>query len=146
MQKQFGGRAAHANRQDAVDEIKVEDLIADTDMAITISHAGYIKRTSVDVYRHQSRERKGAFGARARRDFVEHLFVDSAYSPVQLQGGLFVKVYELPEAAGTRGRAISSLVKLQKTSTSRPWFRRAIWKRPAATCSRSGTVKRPSRR
>ncbi len=44
---------------DAVEEIKVEDLIPDTDMAITISHAGYIKRTSVDIYRHQSRGGKG---------------------------------------------------------------------------------------
>ncbi len=59
---------------DKVDEIKLEDLIADTDMAITVSHAGYIKRTSVDVYRHQSRGGKGRMGAKTREeDFVEHL-------------------------------------------------------------------------
>jgi len=44
---------------DKVDEIKLEDLIADTDMLITVSHAGYIKRTPVEVYRHQSRGGKG---------------------------------------------------------------------------------------
>ena len=54
-----------------VEEIKLEDLIADVDMAITVSHAGYIKRTSVDVYRHQSRGGKGRIGAKTREeDFV----------------------------------------------------------------------------
>ena len=52
---------------DKVDEIKLEDLIADTDMLITVSHAGYIKRTSTDTYRHQSRGGKGRIGARRRK-------------------------------------------------------------------------------
>jgi len=119
VQKQFGdGRRTQI--VDAVDEIKVEDLIADTDMAITISHAGYIKRTSVDVYRHQSRGGKGRIGARTREeDFVEHLFVASAHSYILLfssKGRVYwLKVYEIPEAAAaTRGRAISSLVKFQE--------------------------------
>src|SRR6202022_4942268 len=64
-----------------VEEIKLEDLIKDEEMAITVSHAGYIKRTSVDVYRHQSRGGKGRIGAKTREeDFVEHLFVASAHS------------------------------------------------------------------
>ncbi len=119
VQKQFGD-ARRTQIVDAVDEIKVEDLIADTDMAITISHAGYIKRTSVDVYRHQSRGGKGRIGARTREeDFVEHLFVASAHSYILLfssKGRVYwLKVYELPEAAAaTRGRAISSLVKFQE--------------------------------
>ena len=58
---------------DRVEEIKLEDLIKDEEMAITVSHAGYIKRTSVDVYRHQSRGGKGRIGAKTRDDdFVEH--------------------------------------------------------------------------
>src|SRR5229473_2810966 len=70
---------------DKVDEIKLEDLIADTDMAITVSHAGYVKRTSVDVYRHQSRGGKGRIGARTKEeDFVEHLFIASAHSYILL--------------------------------------------------------------
>ncbi|PYU25378.1 MAG: DNA gyrase subunit A [Acidobacteria bacterium] len=119
IQKDFGdGRRTQI--VDAVEEIKVEDLIADTDMAITISHAGYIKRTPVDVYRHQSRGGKGRIGARTREeDFVEHLFVASAHSYILLfssKGRVYwLKVYELPEAAAaTRGRAITSLVKFQE--------------------------------
>jgi DNA gyrase subunit A len=119
IQKEFGdGRRTQI--VDAVEEIKVEDLIADTDMAITISHAGYIKRTPVDVYRHQSRGGKGRIGARTREeDFVEHLFIASAHSYILLfssKGRVYwLKVYEIPEAAAaTRGRAITSLVKFQE--------------------------------
>ena len=119
VQKEFGdGRRTQI--VDAVEEIKVEDLIADTDMAITISHAGYIKRTPVDVYRHQSRGGKGRIGARTREeDFVEHLFIASAHSYILLfssKGRVYwLKVYEIPEAAAaTRGRAITSLVKFQE--------------------------------
>src|SRR5467141_1566957 len=66
---------------DKVDEIKLEDLIADTEMLITVSHAGYIKRTAADTYRHQSRGGKGRIGARTKEeDFVEHLFIASAHS------------------------------------------------------------------
>jgi DNA gyrase subunit A len=119
IQKEFGD-ARRTQIVDAVEEIKVEDLIADTDMAITISHAGYIKRTPVDVYRHQSRGGKGRIGARTREeDFVEHLFIASAHSYILLfssKGRVYwLKVYEIPEAAAaTRGRAISSLVKFQE--------------------------------
>jgi DNA gyrase subunit A len=103
---------------DDVEEIKLEDLIADTDMAITVSHAGYIKRTSVDIYRHQSRGGKGRIGAKTREeDFVEHLFIASAHSYILLftsKGRVYwLKVYEIPEAAAaTRGKAIKSLVRL----------------------------------
>jgi DNA gyrase subunit A len=105
---------------DKVDEIKLEDLIADTDMLITVSHAGYIKRTSVDIYRHQSRGGKGRIGAKTKEeDFVEHLFIASAHSYILLftsKGRVYwLKVYELPEAAAaTRGKAISNLVKFQE--------------------------------
>ncbi len=105
---------------DKVDEIKLEDLIADTDMLITVSHAGYIKRTPVEIYRHQSRGGKGRIGAKTKeQDFVEHLFVASAHSYILLftsKGRVYwLKVYELPEAAAaTRGKAINSLVKFQE--------------------------------
>jgi len=105
---------------DKVEEIKLEDLIADTEMLITVSHAGYIKRTSTDTYRHQSRGGKGRIGAKTREeDFVEHLFVASAHSYILLftsKGRVYwLKVYEIPEAAAaTRGKAINSLVKLQE--------------------------------
>ncbi len=119
IQKEFGD-ARNTQIVDAVEEIKVEDLIADVDMAITISHAGYIKRTPVDVYRHQARGGKGRIGARTREeDFVEHLFIASAHSYILLfssQGRVYwLKVYEIPEAAAaTRGKAITSLVRFQE--------------------------------
>ena len=70
---------------DRVEEIKLEDLIKDEDMAITVSHAGYIKRTPVRLYRHQSRGGKGRIGAKTREeDFVEHFFVASAHSYILL--------------------------------------------------------------
>ncbi|MBI3404565.1 MAG: DNA gyrase subunit A [Acidobacteria bacterium] len=108
---------------DKVEEIKLEDLIADVDMAITVSHAGYIKRTSVDIYRHQSRGGKGRIGAKTREDdFVEHFFIASAHSYILLftsKGRVYwMKVYDIPEAAAaTRGKAIASLVKLQEGET-----------------------------
>jgi DNA gyrase subunit A len=103
-----------------VEEIKLEDLIKDEEMAITVSHAGYIKRTSVDVYRHQSRGGKGRIGAKTREeDFVEHLFVASAHSYILIftsKGRVYwLKVYEIPEAAAaTRGKAIANLVRFQE--------------------------------
>ncbi len=119
IQKDYGDQR-RTQIVDAVEEIKVEDLIADADMAITISHAGYIKRTPVEVYRHQSRGGRGRIGARTREeDFVEHLFVASAHSYILLfssKGRVYwLKVYEIPEAAAaTRGKAITSLVKFQE--------------------------------
>src|SRR5579875_165994 len=105
---------------DRVEEIKLEDLIKDEEMAITVSHAGYVKRTPVDVYRHQSRGGKGRIGAKTREDdFVEHFFVASAHSYILLftsKGRIYwLKVYEIPEgAAATRGKAINSLVRFQE--------------------------------
>jgi DNA gyrase subunit A len=105
---------------DAVDDIKLEDLIKDEEMAITVSHAGYVKRTSVETYRHQSRGGKGRIGAKTREDdFVEHFFVASAHSYILLftsKGRIYwLKVYEIPEAAAaTRGKAISNLVRFQE--------------------------------
>src|SRR5260370_33030025 len=88
---------------ESVEEIKLEDLIANVEMAITVSHAGYIKRTPVDVYRHQSRGGKGRIGAKTREEhFVEYLFIASAHSYILLfssKGRVYwLKVYEVPEA------------------------------------------------
>jgi DNA gyrase subunit A len=108
---------------DRVEEIKLEDLIKDEEMAITVSHAGYVKRTSVETYRHQSRGGKGRIGAKTREDdFVEHFFVASAHSYILLftsKGRIYwLKVYEIPEAAAaTRGKAITNLVRFQEGET-----------------------------
>ncbi|HEV2386947.1 MAG TPA: DNA gyrase subunit A [Candidatus Acidoferrales bacterium] len=119
LQKGFGDQR-RTQIVDRVEEIKLEDLIADEEMAITVSHAGYMKRTPVDVYRHQSRGGKGRIGARTREeDFVEHLFIASAHSYILLftsHGRIYwLKVYEIPEAAAaTRGKPINTLVKFHE--------------------------------
>ena len=105
---------------DRVEEIQLEDLIKEEEMAITVSHAGYVKRTPVDVYRHQSRGGKGRIGAKTREeDFVEHLFIASTHTYILLftsKGRVYwLKVYEIPEAAAaTRGKAINNLVHFQE--------------------------------
>jgi DNA gyrase subunit A len=105
---------------DRVEEIQLEDLIKDEEMAITVSHAGYIKRTSVETYRHQSRGGKGRIGAKTRDDdFVEHFFTASAHAYILLftsKGRIYwLKVYEIPEAAAaTRGKAINNIVRFQE--------------------------------
>ncbi|HEV2488749.1 MAG TPA: DNA gyrase subunit A [Candidatus Acidoferrales bacterium] len=106
---------------DRVEEIQLEDLIKEEEMAITVSHAGYVKRTPVDVYRHQSRGGKGRIGAKTREeDFVEHLFIASTHTYILLftsKGRVYwLKVYEIPEAAAaTRGKAINNLVHFQES-------------------------------
>jgi DNA gyrase subunit A len=136
---------------DRVEEIKLEDLIKDEEMAITVSHAGYIKRTSVDIYRHQSRGGKGRIGARTREeDFVEHLFIASAHSYILLfssKGRVYwLKVYEIPEAAAaTRGKAISNLVRFQEGETLRavvPARNLEEQGRYVFLATRNGTVKK----
>lgn len=119
LQKRFGDER-RTQIVERVEEIKLEDLIPDEDMVITVSHAGYIKRTPVDVYRHQARGGKGRIGAKTRDDdFIEHLFIASAHSYILLftnKGRVYwQKVYEIPEAAAaTRGKAIHSLVNFQE--------------------------------
>jgi DNA gyrase subunit A len=108
---------------DHVEEIRLEDLIKDEEMVITVSHAGYTKRTPVDVYRHQSRGGKGRIGAKTREeDFVEQFFIASTHSYMLLftsKGRVYwLKVYEIPEAAAaTRGKALTSLVHFQAGET-----------------------------
>ena len=107
VQKEFGDER-RTQIVDAVDEIKVEDLIADTDMAITISHAGYIKRTSVDVYRHQSRGGKGphrrAHARRGLRRASLRRLGAQLHSAVQLQGPRLL-AQGVRNSRGRRGHA-----------------------------------------
>jgi DNA gyrase subunit A len=101
-------------------EIKLEDLIADEEMVITVSHSGYLKRTPLSAYRQQGRGGKGRMGMKTRdEDFVEHLFIASAHSYILVfthSGKLFwLKVYEIPDVgAAGRGKHILNLVNLSK--------------------------------
>jgi DNA gyrase subunit A len=100
------------------DNISMEDLIANEDVVVTISHLGYIKRTNLDEYRKQGRGGKGAMGGKTRdADFIEHLFVASTHNYLLLfteQGKCYwLKVYEIPEGTKTsKGRPIQNLVSL----------------------------------
>ena len=99
-------------------EMRIEDLIEEEDVVITISHFGYIKRTSSDEYRQQKRGGRGSMGTRTRdEDFVEHLFVASTHHTLMFfteKGRCFwLKVYEVPEGdKNTKGRAIQNLMQL----------------------------------
>jgi DNA gyrase subunit A len=101
-------------------EIKLEDLIADEDVVITVSHSGYLKRTPLSAYRQQGRGGKGRMGMKTRdEDFVEHLFIASTHSYILVftnTGKLYwLKVYEIPDVgAAGKGKHILNLVNLSK--------------------------------
>jgi len=103
---------------DAGVEIRIEDLIADEEVAITVTNAGYIKRTPVSTYSRQGRGGKGRLGATAKNeDFVEHLFTASTHDALMIftdDGQVFkIKVHEIPDAAAAaRGKAVVNLVQL----------------------------------
>jgi len=99
-------------------EIKLEDLIADEDVVITVSHSGFLKRTPLTTYRQQGRGGKGRMGMKTRdEDFVEHLFIASTHSFILVftnTGKLYwLKVYEIPDVgAAGKGKHITNLVNL----------------------------------
>ena len=103
---------------DAGVELSIEDLIPDEDVAITVTNAGYIKRTPVATYSKQGRGGKGRLGAKAKNeDFVEHLFIASTHAYLMIftdDGQVFkMKVHEIPEAEpSARGKAVVNLVQL----------------------------------
>ncbi len=102
------------------EEITIEDLIAEEEMVVTISHGGYIKRNPVSLYRSQRRGGKGRLGMATRdEDFVEHLFVASTHSYILFfsdKGKVYwLKVHEIPQAgAAARGKAIVNLLPIEK--------------------------------
>src|SRR3954454_21368305 len=122
VQKNFGD----ARRTEIVEdtgEIRLEDLVAVEDMAVTVTRGGYLKRTSVDTYRRQTRGGKGRIGMGTRaEDFVEHLIVASTHSYLLIfttRGRVYwLKVYEIPDATTTgKGKHISNLINLQPDET-----------------------------
>jgi DNA gyrase subunit A len=106
-----------------VSEIDIEDLIVDEDMVITVSHAGYIKRTPISLYRAQRRGGKGVAGTKTREeDFVVAMFVASTHDYLMFfmnTGRLYWrKVHEIPEAGrAAKGTAIVNLLELQPTES-----------------------------
>ncbi|MBW2027542.1 MAG: DNA gyrase subunit A [Deltaproteobacteria bacterium] len=101
-------------------DIDLEDLIADEDMVVTISHDGYIKRNPISLYRAQRRGGKGMTGVKTKKeDFVEHLFVASSHDNLLFftnKGRVYwKKVHEIPEAGRmSRGKAVINLLDLKR--------------------------------
>lgn len=102
----------------ADDEINILDLIEEEDVVVTISHLGYIKRTSASLYRQQKRGGRGAKGSATREeDYIEHLFVASTHHTLMFfteKGRCYwLKVYQIPEGDRTsKGRAIQNMVQI----------------------------------
>ncbi len=101
-------------------EFRIEDLIADEDMAITVTNTGYIKRTAISTYRMQRRGGKGRIGMRTREeDFVSHLFVASTHAYIMIFSdrgrAYWLKVHEIPDVGpGGKGKAIANLVSMEE--------------------------------
>ncbi|HEV3413587.1 MAG TPA: DNA gyrase subunit A [Puia sp.] len=99
-------------------EVSIKDLIREEDVVITISHLGYIKRTSATEYRQQRRGGRGAAGGKAREeDYIEHLFVASTHHTMLIfteKGRCYwLNVYEIPDGEkGSKGRAIQNLINI----------------------------------
>ncbi len=115
LKKKFGS-ARRTEIGDEVREISIEDLIADEDMVVTVTKNGYLKRTSLDIYRKQSRGGRGRIGMATRDDdLVESLFIGSTHSYILVFTNLgrvyWLKIYNIPEvAAAGRGRNIVNLL------------------------------------
>ncbi|MGI9103005.1 MAG: DNA gyrase subunit A [Terriglobales bacterium] len=124
VKKKFGDER-RTQIVDEAAEIQLEDLIVDEQVAVTVSHGGYLKRTPLTVYRQQRRGGTGRTGMKTREeDFVEHLFVASthAYLLIFTNTGrvYWLKVYEVPDVgAAGKGKHIGNLVSLQPGETVR---------------------------
>lgn len=117
IQKRFGDERK-SEIQYLANEMRIEDLIEDEDVVITVSHLGYIKRTSAAEYRAQRRGGRGLRGGSTRQeDYIEHLFVASTHHTLLFfteKGRCYwLKVYEIPEAdKNAKGRAIQNLIQI----------------------------------
>jgi DNA gyrase subunit A len=114
------GDARRSRIEYSASEMKIEDLIPDEEVVITISHAGYIKRTNLDEFKVQSRGGMGSKGSTTRdKDFLEHLFVATNHNYLLIfteKGRCFwMRVFEIPEGNKTaKGRAIQNLLNIEQ--------------------------------
>jgi DNA gyrase subunit A len=136
---------------EAEGEFRVEDLIADEDVAITVTDTGYIKRTPITEYRSQRRGGRGRIGMRTREeDFLNHLFVASTHSYILIfsdKGRCYwLKVHEIPDVvAAGKGKAIANLVSMQPDEKIASLLSVRELETPdryIVLCTRKGTVKK----
>ena len=139
------------------DEVQIKDLIREEDVVITISHLGYIKRTSATEYRQQRRGGRGAIGGKARdEDYIEHLFVASTHHTMLFfteKGRCYwLNVYEIPEGdKNSKGRAIQNLISIPPDDKVRAILDVKDLKDEAfvgthyiVLCTQDGTIKKTS--
>jgi DNA gyrase subunit A len=121
--KEIRERFGDERRTEIIDEsgeFRIEDLIADEDMAITVTNTGYIKRTAISTYRMQRRGGKGRIGMRTREeDFVSHLFIASTHAYIMIFSdrgrAYWLRVHEIPDVGpGGKGKAIANLVSMEE--------------------------------
>jgi DNA gyrase subunit A len=123
--KKLYGDERRTKIEDEAAEIQLEDLIADEQVAVTVSHGGYLKRTPISTYRMQRRGGTGRTGMKTRdEDFVEHLFIASTHAYILIftnTGRVYwLKVYETPDvSAAGKGKHIGNLASLQPGETVR---------------------------
>src|ERR671916_1162119 len=118
VRKEFGDERRTQIIDEGV-ELTIEDLIADEDVAITVTKAGYVKRTPITIYQRQGRGGKGRSGASTGKneDYVEHLFIASTHSYLMVftdDGQVYkLKVHQIPDAMpSARGKAIVNLINI----------------------------------
>jgi DNA gyrase subunit A len=123
--KKLYGDERRTRLEDEAAEIVLEDLIADEQVAVTVSHSGYMKRTPISTYRMQRRGGTGRTGMKTRdEDFVEHLFLASTHAYILIftnKGRVYwLKVYEIPDvSAAGKGKHIGNLIGLQPGETTK---------------------------
>ena len=121
--KKLYGDDRRTRLEDEAAEIVLEDLIADEQVAVTVSHSGYMKRTPISTYRMQRRGGTGRTGMKTRdEDFVEHLFIASTHAYILIftnKGRVYwLKVYEIPDvSAAGKGKHVGNLIGLQPGET-----------------------------
>lgn len=138
--------------QDEMEEMTVEDLIAEEDMVITISHQGYVKRLSVSAYRRQQRGGKGMIGIETKEDdFAEHLFIASTHDYIlffSTKGRCYwVKVHEIPTGGRmAKGKPIINLCSIEKGENITAFckVREFVEDNFVFMATRNGTVKKTS--
>jgi DNA gyrase subunit A len=119
IQEKYGD-ARRTEIIESTQDFTIEDMIAEEDMVITISHTGFIKRIAASAYRRQLRGGRGSTGAQTKEeDFIEHLFIASTHNYILFftsNGRCYwLKVHEIPQAGrATKGRAIVNLLEIQK--------------------------------
>jgi DNA gyrase subunit A len=131
-------------------DFTIEDLIAEEDMVVTVSHSGYIKRTSITTYRRQRRGGKGLTGQELRdEDFVERLYVGSTHDYILVFTGdgrcYWLKVYEIPQAGrATKGKPIVNLINVSPDTQIQAmvFVREFKDDEYLLFCTRNGTIKK----